>query len=156
MAVDYTATLATKRSAAAVVFTDDAGRVLLVEPTYKPYWEIPGGAIEANESPYSAAAREVKEELGIVVVPGRLLVTDWVPPRENRTEGLMYVFAGGTITDTVDIHLPAEELRSWQWCSVEEVDARMSPLLARRVRAALLAGETGRTLYLENGELVTG
>jgi 8-oxo-dGTP diphosphatase len=153
---DYTATLATKRSAAAVIFTDGAGRVLLVEPTYKPDWEIPGGAVEANESPYAAAAREVKEELGLVVRPGRLLVSDWVPPRENRTEGMMFVFDGGQLADTSGIRLPRDELRGWQWCTLEEADARMSPFLARRVRAALMAAGSGRTLYLENGELVVG
>jgi 8-oxo-dGTP diphosphatase len=53
---------------------------LLVEPVYKDYWEIVGGCVEANESPRPGAAREVKEELGQTVVPGRLLVVDWVPP----------------------------------------------------------------------------
>ncbi|TQS46852.1 NUDIX domain-containing protein [Cryptosporangium phraense] len=156
MAADYTATLATKRSAAAVAFIDDLGRVLLVEPTYKPYWELPGGAVEANESPYEAAAREVREELGLLVRPGRLLVSDWVPPRESRTEGMMFVFDGGQGVDTSAICLPPEELGGWRWCTVDEVDARMSPLLARRVRAALVAAGSGRTLYLENGEQVVG
>jgi ADP-ribose pyrophosphatase YjhB (NUDIX family) len=41
----------------AVLFTTAADRVLLVEPAYKDYWEIPGGAVEANESPYEAAVR---------------------------------------------------------------------------------------------------
>ncbi|WP_412102692.1 NUDIX domain-containing protein [Plantactinospora sp. KLBMP9567] len=33
-----------------LLFTDPAGRVLLVEPTYKEHWEIPGGCVEADES----------------------------------------------------------------------------------------------------------
>ena len=44
---DFTATLPRKRMGAGVLFTDEAGRVLLVEPTYKDYWEIPGGAVNA-------------------------------------------------------------------------------------------------------------
>jgi hypothetical protein len=28
---------------AGVLFFDEAGRLLIVEPTYKPNWEIPGG-----------------------------------------------------------------------------------------------------------------
>lgn len=157
MTVDHTATLPAKRAAAGVLFIDSTGRVLLVEPTYKPTWEIPGGTVELNESPFRAAAREVEEELGLVVTPGRLLVSDWVPPRETRTEGLMFVFAG-TLTerDAAAIRLPAEELRSWRWCDETEVGERTSPLLARRVRAALRAAGTGRTLYLENGDVVAG
>ena len=155
MAPDYTATLPTKRTAAGVVFADDTGRVLLVEPTYKPHWELPGGTVERDESPHAAAAREVVEELGVVVTPGRLLVVDWVPPQGPRTEGVMFVFAGA-LPDPGTIRLPPDELRSWAWSSPEEADARLSPLLARRVRAALRARETGSTIYLEAGEPVVG
>jgi 8-oxo-dGTP diphosphatase len=59
------------------VFTDAAGRVLLVRPTYKEHWEIPGGMVEASESPHEAPAREVAEELGIDRPVGRLLCVDW-------------------------------------------------------------------------------
>src|SRR5437016_12465021 len=97
-AADFTATLPRKRMGAAVLFTDPAGHVLLVEPTYKDHWEIPGGAVDADESPYAAACREVKEELGLSRPPGQLLVVDWVPPRPGRTEGLMMVFDGGVLT----------------------------------------------------------
>lgn len=156
--MDYTATLPAKRSAAAVVFGDGAGRVLLVEPTYKPCWEIPGGCVEANESPFDAAVREVEEELGLVVKPGRLLVVDWVPPCEARTEGIMFVFSGGVLSAAVvaEFRLPPEELRSWAWCTLAEVEERMSPLLARRVAAAVRAEKTGGMRYLENGELIAG
>lgn len=39
---------------------------------------------EADESPYDAAVRELKEELGLTCAPGRLLAVDWVPPRRAR------------------------------------------------------------------------
>ncbi|MGH3757484.1 NUDIX domain-containing protein [Actinophytocola sp.] len=70
----YVAGLARKRMAAGVLFRDKAGRVLLVEPSYKPNWEIPGGAVEADESPWDAAVRELGEELGWDRPLGRLLV----------------------------------------------------------------------------------
>lgn len=138
---------------AAVLFTDVAGRVLLVEPVYKDYWEIPGGCVEADESPAAAAVREVREELRLTVSLGRLLVVDWVPPKPPRTEGLMLVFDGGVLTDeqTSAITVPAEELRSWAWCDPDEVRARMSPLLARRVVGAVGALSAPTTRYLENG-----
>lgn len=139
--------------AAAVLFTDAAGRALLVNPIYKDYWEIVGGAVDADESPRQAAAREVKEEIDLAVVPGRLLAVDWVPPRPGRTEGVMYVYDGGTLTDADlrDVHLPPDELSEWAWCSVEEIGERMSELLARRITAALAAKATGATVELENG-----
>ena len=63
MTTDYTATLPRKRIGAGAVLSDGQGRVLLVEPTYKPYWEIPGGAVEGDESPYTAVVRERSEEV---------------------------------------------------------------------------------------------
>lgn len=156
MTDDYTATLPRKRMGAAALFSDDAGRALVVEPTYKDYWEIPGGGVEADESPYTAVVRELKEELGLSVQPGRLLVTDWVPPRPGRTEGLMLVFDGGILTpeQTEQIRLPDEELRSWAWCTEQEAGERLSELLARRISAAMRARAEGTVLYLENGFFV--
>ncbi|MFI1994883.1 NUDIX domain-containing protein [Actinoplanes sp. NPDC020271] len=157
MSDDFTATLPRKRMGAGALLTDNQGRVLLVEPTYKDYWEIPGGAVEADESPLTAVSRELKEELGLPVRPGRLLVTDWVPPREGRTEGLMMLFDGGTLApeQTSQIRLPIEELRSWAWCTEQEAGERLSELLARRITAALRARADGIALYLENGSIAT-
>jgi len=56
--------------AAAVIVAPD-GRVLLAQrpagKAYAGYWEFPGGKIEPGESPSEALARELREELGIVV-----------------------------------------------------------------------------------------
>src|SRR5437763_1716425 len=92
--------------------------MLLVEPTYKDYWELPGGAVDADESPYAAAVREIGEELGLSISLGRLLVVDWVPPGPQRTEGLMFVYDGGTLSaeQVAAISVPADEVRGWAWC----------------------------------------
>jgi ADP-ribose pyrophosphatase YjhB (NUDIX family) len=96
LAGDYTATLPRKRMGSGV-FRDVTDRVLLVEPTYKDYWELLGGAVDGDESPHDAARREVEEELGFAMSPGRLLVVDWVLPRPGRAEGVMFVYDGGVL-----------------------------------------------------------
>lgn len=154
MTTDWTATLPRKRMAAAVLFFDAADRLLLVEPAYhKLHWELPGGSVEADESPRAAAVREVREELGLTVAPGRLLAVDWVPPRPGRTEGLMLVFDGGLLPPelTAAIQLPADELRDWAWSTPQEEARRLSPLLSRRATAGRAARAAGRTAYLEDG-----
>jgi 8-oxo-dGTP diphosphatase len=150
---DYTAGLPSKRMGAGVLFRNAAGDVLLVEPTYKDYWEIPGGVVEADESPRAAAVREVAEELGLAVVPGRLLVVDWVPARAGRTEGLMLIFDGGRLTEeqTAAVRVPADELRGWAWSAPAELDQRLPGRMARRMAAARMAADVGGTAYLEDG-----
>lgn len=36
-------------------------------------WFLPGGGIDANETPEQAAARETSEECGLIILPGRLV-----------------------------------------------------------------------------------
>lgn len=150
---EHTRSIPAKRVAATVIFTDESGRVLLCEPAYKEVWEAPGGAVEADESPRDAAVREVKEEFGLVIEPGRLIAVDYVPPIGSRTEGLIYVYNGGCLRpeQTETITLDARELRSWSWCTVAEAHERMRDLVARRVERSLKAIESGAFLEMENG-----
>lgn len=150
---DFTANLPRKRMGAGLLVTDCDDRVLLVEPVYKASWEIPGGCVEAGESPHGAAVRECGEELGLAIVPGRLLVVDWVPPLPGRTEGVMFVYDGGRLdpAQASRIVLPPAELRSWSWCDRSEAGRRLPALLARRVAEAMAARADESTRYLEDG-----
>jgi 8-oxo-dGTP diphosphatase len=144
-----------KRTAATVLITDPRGRVLVVEPTYKPRWELPGGAVEDGESPRRAAVREVAEELRLDRAPGRILALDYVPAGSGstRTEGLVVVFDGGVLTDVdVDeLRLPPDELSAWAFVEPPELGSYLPPLQTRRVAAALHARTTGHSAYLEDG-----
>jgi 8-oxo-dGTP diphosphatase len=143
-----------KRVGAGVVVVDDAGRVLLVEPTYKPGWEVPGGMVEAGESPRSAAGREVLEELGVEVSVGRLLVIDWGPPGRRPDDGLMLLYECSSF-DVTTIALQVDELRSWRWCDPAEMRERTTPFMARRLSAAISAIADGTVLELEDGTVVS-
>src|SRR5215470_819150 len=44
---------------------DEAGRVLLAHHVDSGIWALPGGAVEPDEDPAVAMAREAREELGI-------------------------------------------------------------------------------------------
>ncbi|MFJ9466871.1 NUDIX domain-containing protein [Streptomyces caniferus] len=80
--------------AAGALFFD--GQVLLVKPSYKPKWEIPGGYTERGASPLAACRGEVQEELGISPAIGPLLVIDWAPSEAEGDKGL-YVFDDGQL-----------------------------------------------------------
>ncbi|MFI1256516.1 NUDIX domain-containing protein [Streptomyces netropsis] len=148
--------MARPRMAAGALFFNDQGHVLLVRPSYKPKWEIPGGYIETGESPLTACRREVREELGISPAIGSLLVVDWAP---NEAEGdkVLYVFDGGELQpeDVSAIKLDADELLAAEFHPTETVDQLLIPRLARRVKCAIAARRQSHPQYLEHGQPLT-
>ncbi|WP_030910581.1 NUDIX hydrolase [Streptosporangium amethystogenes] len=60
------------------IIHDGSGRMLLVRRGRPPgmgLWSVPGGRVEPGESDPEAVIREVLEETGLTVVPGRLAGT---------------------------------------------------------------------------------
>lgn len=140
--------------AAGVLLFDEEDRVLLVDPTYKPGWEFPGGVVERGEAPARAGMREVAEELGIELaeVPS-LLVVDWEPPRPPRFGGLRLLFDGGRLhsAEAGRVLLPGEELRAWRFVGEQEAAQLLPATRYERLRWALRARERGTVLNLEAG-----
>jgi 8-oxo-dGTP diphosphatase len=137
------------------IIRDDLGRILLVKPTYKPGWEIPGGMVEANESPMQACIREAREELGLEIKVGRLLCLEYVAANPER---LLFVFDAGVISDLEigRIVFPPDELSEFRFVTLEESQELLPERLALRVRQSLIALEhPPQTVYLENGRVVS-
>lgn len=147
---DPSSTFATPRVAAGALFLDGAGRVLLVHPTYKDTWDIPGGYVERGESPAAACRREVLEELGLDRQPHRLIAVDWAP-HEREGDKLLFLFDCGYLGDDEQlIQLAADELDRWKWVELLLLESYVLPRIARRLRSAIGAGAD--QIYLENGE----
>jgi 8-oxo-dGTP diphosphatase len=144
---------ARKRVSADVILRDVHGRMLLVDPTYKPDWDLPGGMAEANEPPAEALRRELREELGLDIQAGQLLCVDWVSPHGPWDDLLNFIFDGGILKDSDidDLHLIDHELRAFEFCDEGQAKERLRPYVWRRVSAALEALETGQARYLQNG-----
>jgi 8-oxo-dGTP diphosphatase len=145
-----------KRVSADVLFRDESGRILLVDPRYKPDWDLPGGMAEANEAPLDAARREVAEELGIEYGGSRLLVIDWVAPHGPWDDSLAFVFDGGILRepDRERIRLLDGELNHCRFVPPEDVAGLLRQYVASRVQEALAAADGGGVRYLHNGALV--
>ncbi|MGV9558394.1 NUDIX hydrolase [Streptomyces sp. NPDC003522] len=140
--------------AAGVLLFDERDRVLLVDPTYKPGWEFPGGVVEPGEAPARAGMREVEEETGVRLtdVP-RLLVVDWERPTPPGYGGLRLLFDGGRLDSAAaeGLLLPGPELRGWRFVTEEEAAGLLPSVRYERLRWALRARERGAALYLEAG-----
>ncbi len=58
------------------VVKDSRGRLLLIKRGHEPgagLWSLPGGRIEPGETDAEALVREMLEETGLIVEPGRLI-----------------------------------------------------------------------------------
>ncbi len=143
------AQLPTMFAAAGALFTDAAGRVLLVKPNYRDHWSLPGGILEQGEPPHEACRREIKEELGLDITPGRLLVVGWAGPEGRRPRPVVhFVFDGGTLPGDVRIRLQATELDDYRFTELSRLDEYLPPLISTRVIAAVRGRDTGASAYL--------
>jgi 8-oxo-dGTP pyrophosphatase MutT (NUDIX family) len=144
-----------------VLITDPRGRVLVQRVDYRPTCLLPGGAVDANESPAQGAAREVREELGVTTTVDRGLAVDWVSadslnaPASMRFPGeILHVYDGGSWDNEqiATIRLPGREITSVECVEPARLPDLMSPGDARRALSALRAriNAAGPAL-LENG-----
>jgi 8-oxo-dGTP pyrophosphatase MutT (NUDIX family) len=137
-------------SAGALIF-DHAGRLLILKPTYKSGWTIPGGVMEPDgETPWQACRREVREECGIDVHAARLACVDFHPPRLGRPGGIRFLFDCGKLGDAVfaGIVLQPEEISEHRLLPLAAALDLLRAPIRRRVRAAWAAKGP---IYLEDG-----
>lgn len=138
---------------AAVVVTDGAGRLVVVNPAYKDGWELPGGMADEGEAPHQSAAREITEEIGLDLPIGRLLVCDVTSAAVYGRPILHFVFDTRPLTDAEARDLRAVDLELVGAAALppDEALAALHPRVARRAAAALRMRESGGTVYLVDG-----
>ncbi len=141
-------------ASAGALIHDGEGRILMLKPTYKSGWTVPGGQMEATgETPWEACRREVEEETGLVVTTGRLVCVDFLRPKPHRPGGLRFLFDCGAVgaLASAEIRLQVVEISEHRWALPDEAAELLSGPVGRRVAEGLAA--TG-TVYLEAGRPV--
>ena len=132
---------------AASVVTDRDGQVLLVHHTYGHLqWELPGGLGEAGETPAENAARELREETGLIA--GRLELVAIYYEAEHGFAGpfLHHLFR----CDPADDRAPVpdrDEISEAAYWPPDALPAPMSDFTERRIRDAL--GSAGEPVLIE-------
>jgi ADP-ribose pyrophosphatase YjhB (NUDIX family) len=142
---------ARKRVAADVLIRDEAGRVLVVDPTYKEGLDLPGGMVEANESPQAGALRELGEELGLTRVIGPPLVVQWIGAHGPWDDQIVFVFDGGvmTATEIASIRVVDPEIAAWAFRHIDDIRGEMRDHIWQRLRTAFDAVTDGPVRYSE-------
>ncbi|WP_343448952.1 NUDIX hydrolase [Micromonospora oryzae] len=152
MTANQTPPMATPRVAAGALFFNDEGHVLLIRPSYKNHWDIPGGYVEPGESPRAACVREIEEELGLAIAVGPMLVVDWAPA-EQEGDKLLFIFDAEPLTTEQEkaICFVDGELTEWRYVTPEDLDRYGPTRLTRRIRTAITARHRNKAAYAEHG-----
>ena len=131
----FFSTLPRKVVASGVLCRDEQGRVLVVLDTYKQYWTIPGGVVDADEDPRTGAVREAWEEAGVRVQAGPLLgvfTASW-PDR------MVLIYAASPVEGAENAAGPLHphEIGAVAWLPLDEALQRLTPHVAEQVRHCL-------------------
>ena len=81
------------------VLVNQFNQILLIQRDDTRTWAPPGGALDLNELPPDGAAREVKEETGIIAMPVRLTAVHYIPFKPRPLIGFTFrcIQRGGEI-----------------------------------------------------------
>jgi 8-oxo-dGTP diphosphatase len=130
---------------AGCVLLDDYGRILLLHRklTDSGLWYLPGGKVEEEELPESAAVRESREELGVDVRLRRLLASEAFEHEE--TEYLFYWFLAEIVKGEPTITQP-ELFDDLDYIEFEDMPSLALSAASEILHHKILSGEVDLAL----------
>lgn len=152
--IDWIRSLPKKVSSTAVIFFNQKNELLILKPTYREGWQVPGGVLEECESPLEGAQRETKEEIGIEsenlslvgVVHGRQLTETG-----EKYDVVYFTFFGGILSEEKikQIVLEEREISEYRFIMLDEALQLLHVGLRERVRLGMEAYRTNKIMYSE-------
>jgi 8-oxo-dGTP pyrophosphatase MutT (NUDIX family) len=112
--------------------------------------------MDPDEFPRETLRRELAEEIGFTIEPGRLLSVDFTLARPERPRpSIMYVYDCGILDarQQEQIVLPADELSEHRFVAPDALAGLLRGRLCRRILEALRQRELGGTADQENGHV---
>jgi 8-oxo-dGTP diphosphatase len=140
--------------AAGAVIRDKTGKFLIVKPTYKEHWNLPGGMTDLHENPREAAIREVREEIGIEISKVRLFCVDFA--KDDPFDRFLFIFDGGEFSnETIDqIRVDSVEIGEYKFVNECDFLLLLSTKTSTRMKNSLEALKNNGFIYLENQQPV--
>lgn len=149
---DFYKNLPRKAMSAAALFFNQKGELLILKPTYKDHWGLPGGIGELYETPWRACIREIKEEIGLDILEKKnLLSVSYSFSKEKEREYIQFIFYGGVLDDKQikDIKVDGSEISKYQFVKIKEVEKFLSEGTAKRAVKSVQALKDNKIVYID-------
>ena len=138
---------------AGAIFRNTNGDVLLVKPTYRKGWQLPGGVIERGESPRAACIREIEEELGFPFGIMRPVLIDYTRELDGvLIDHLEWIFEGEVLDESriAKICVDGAEISEYRFVPKEDVNMFVPGLHRNRIKRAVESILDGTFTYTDD------
>lgn len=153
---EYLRRMPKKRISAGMVFLNSRQEVLLVKPTYKDVWVIPGGVVGQFESPKDGCIRETKEEIGLVVTDPELIGVVHAPRPIESDDVMHFFFYGGVLDDNVRLELQTDELAAYKFVEIDKVTEYTVKQFGERFHLLIQAIRNKQPIYFQETSVEEG
>ena len=101
-------------------------------------WDLPGGGREKNEAPFDTAARELLEELSLIICPDKVILHREYNDQSNHGATVHFFVARWDELCDETIAL-GDEGQRWAWMTVDEfiINENAVPSLRERLKHAI-------------------
>ncbi len=148
---EYFEKLSKKKIAIAVIFLSKNEEILILKSSYKHNtWLLPGGAVEQDESPLSAAYREIDEEINVNVKITKLLMTEYNNSGDDYNESIFFIYLGSMNCPIDSIKIDNKEIIDAKYVSHTELSNYCNKKMSQRILLAFEANKKNRSFYVEN------
>jgi len=151
--IEYLKSLPQKIIAVGILLFDDEGKLLILKPSYKDDWSIPGGVVEKGESPIEALKRETMEEIGFVPRIDKLLIVDTKAERilNYLEDSIQMIFLGKklSLNEIREMEIDNKEIVDFKFVELEKAKKILSAKIFNRIEK--LKGNFEDCVFLKNG-----
>jgi len=149
---EFYKSLPKKRVAAGTLFFNAQNELLLLKPSYKDGWTIPGGVVEEIESPRQGAIREIKEEIGLDIPALEFLCVNHVVAPGVKGVSLQFLFYGGVLSEEQikNIKLQTEEIVEYKFVDLNNASEFLPDIKLWRFNKCMEALKNKTAIYLDD------